>query len=86
MTRNITIPPEAVEAVRTWMKAPMLSDEWISAMLIAALSAWPGAYGNGQRKGWKFFTPAITLPLIEEPRDDGQPDEAQEWNDYDPDC
>ena len=41
---DITIPPEAVEAVRTWMKAPMLSDEWISAMLIAALSAWPGVW------------------------------------------
>ena len=38
------------------------------AAITAALSAWPGAYGNGPKKQWQYYTPAIILPLSKEPR------------------
>ena len=34
------------------------------AACLAMLKAWPGAYGNGPRKQWKHYTPAIILPLL----------------------
>jgi hypothetical protein len=36
------------------------------AALTAALTAWPGAYGNGPKKQWQHYTPAIILPLSKE--------------------
>ena len=62
MIRAEQIPDEVVEAL-----AVAWRDEMNSAHAIAvALNAWPGAYGNGKRKGWDHFTPAITLPLPQE--------------------
>ena len=33
-----------------------------------------------------FYWPDLDPLEEEEPEDDGQPDEAQEWHDFDPDC
>jgi hypothetical protein len=37
------------------------------AAIAAALNAWPGAYGNGPKKKWQHYTPALILPLKEAP-------------------
>ena len=58
----------------------------VRAAIAAALNAWPGMSKVGevyglQQEWW------LELPLPQEASDnDGQPDEVQEWNDYDPDC
>ena len=74
---EIDIPPAALEAAA---RAICAGNKWDApcaepctdcvpearAALFAGLKAWPGAYGNGPRKQWKHYTPAIILPLPQE--------------------
>ena len=76
---DITIPPEAVEAAKAAYTAEIYkgqgtATEYTAAMraaCIAMLRSWPGAYGNGPRKQWKHYTPAIILPLTEDTNAEG---------------
>lgn len=96
------IPPEVEEATAaslmlvdsigvTWDRANAIARETYRykarAALAAGLAAWPN-----MRTGYTGFRmdkseQSLILPLPQEGgEDDGQPDEAQEWSDFDPDC
>ena len=95
---EITIPPAALEAgaraitmalilaVEDDCRALALTDdermELSRAAFRAMLAAWPE-----MRISWLASNDgAIVLPLPTEASDDGQPDETQEWADYDSEC
>ena len=79
---EITIPPAALEAGARAYRTQhytVTHEDAIRAAFLAMIEAWPGAYGSPQEQ-------ILPLAQAQEDGDDGQPDEAQEWADYDPDC
>ena len=48
---------------------------------LAEYAAWLEALDNGRRNAWQDDEDAL-----QEDEHDGQPDEMQEWEDFDPDC
>ena len=48
---------------------------------LAEYAAWLEGLDNGRRNAWQDDEDAL-----QEDEHDGQPDEAQEWEDFDPDC
>lgn len=96
---NITIPPAALEAGARaaaedrgydWDLHPSFHKAFkrmARAAFLAIVENWEGAKtirDDGRRQ--TYVLPALILPITEASDDDGQPDEVQEWNDYDPDC
>ena len=62
---NITIPPEALEAMRAKLP-PFFSEGMARAACLAMIRAWPGASGELSDKG----NPYIILPLPTEKQND----------------
>ncbi len=54
---------------------------------LAEYAAWLEELDNGRRNAWQDAEDALQQDEYDIPyEDDGQPDEMQEWHDFDPDC
>ncbi len=54
---------------------------------LAEYAAWCDERDNDARNAWQDAEDALQQDEYDIPyEDDGQPDEMQEWHDFDPDC